>query len=82
MEVEYVHSEKVAFTPAHIQLACDGVYMALPFTRSSVGIWSIQDITYKVSFSLSISMLVMVNFNSVSCCDLQGLIPLFAAKWF
>ncbi|XP_060577930.1 WD repeat-containing protein 27-like isoform X2 [Ruditapes philippinarum] len=47
MDIQYVHSQRVAFTPAHVQLACDGLYLALPLTRSTVGIWSLQDISCK-----------------------------------
>ncbi|KAL4238028.1 WD40 repeat-like protein [Mactra antiquata] len=45
--IHHIHAQRVAFTPAHVQLACDGVYLALPLTRTSVGIWSIQNITCK-----------------------------------
>ncbi|XP_053373699.1 WD repeat-containing protein 27-like isoform X2 [Mercenaria mercenaria] len=47
MDLQHIHSQRVAFTPAHVQLACDGVYLALPLTRSSIGIWSLQDISCK-----------------------------------
>lgn len=47
MDVVHVHSQRVGFTPAHVQLACDGTYLALPLTRTSVGVWSLQDIQCK-----------------------------------
>lgn len=43
----HIQSVRTAFTPSHIQLCCDGVYLALPVTRTTVGVWSLQDITCK-----------------------------------
>ena len=34
--------------PSNIQLASNGVYVALPAGRSEVAVWSLQDITCKV----------------------------------
>ena len=45
----HAQSLRTAFTPAHVQLCCDGVYLALPVTRTTVGVWSLQDITCKVA---------------------------------
>ncbi|WAR20183.1 WDR27-like protein [Mya arenaria] len=47
MVVEVVSSQRVAFTPAHIQLACDGTFLALPKTRTDIGAWSLHDISCK-----------------------------------
>ncbi|XP_052273878.1 WD repeat-containing protein 27-like isoform X3 [Dreissena polymorpha] len=47
MDVSHVSTLRVAFTPAHIQLTCDGVYLALPKTRTVIGVWSLQDLSYK-----------------------------------
>ncbi|KAK3591286.1 hypothetical protein CHS0354_004335 [Potamilus streckersoni] len=47
MEINHVQSIRTAFTPAHFQLACDGIYLALPLTRTVIGVWSLQDLSFK-----------------------------------
>ena len=33
---------------SHVQMASNGVYFALPYTRTTVGVWSTSDTTVKV----------------------------------
>lgn len=47
MELQYIKKIRTAFNPAHIQIAIDGTYLALPLTRTTVGVWSLQDLSYK-----------------------------------
>ncbi|XP_060081594.1 WD repeat-containing protein 27-like [Ylistrum balloti] len=47
MELRYIQSVRAAFNPAYTQLATDGLYLALPHTRCSVGVWSLQHLAYK-----------------------------------
>lgn len=46
--MDYIHNIRAAFNPAYTQLATDGVYLALPYTRSTIGVWSLQDVKCKV----------------------------------
>lgn len=47
MELQYIKNIRTAFNPAHIQIAIDGSYLALPLTRITVGVWSLQDLSFK-----------------------------------
>ncbi|XP_061172644.1 WD repeat-containing protein 27-like isoform X2 [Saccostrea echinata] len=43
MKMEYVECMKTGYNPAHVQVACDGTFIGLPLTRTTVGVWNIQD---------------------------------------
>ncbi|XP_033734815.1 WD repeat-containing protein 27-like [Pecten maximus] len=47
MELRHIQSVRAAFNPAYTQLATDGLYLALPHTRCSVGVWSLQHLAFK-----------------------------------
>jgi hypothetical protein len=51
MELQYIKNIRTAFNPAHIQIAIDGSYLALPLTRITVGVWSLQDLSFKVDYA-------------------------------
>ncbi|OWF38257.1 WD repeat-containing protein 27 [Mizuhopecten yessoensis] len=46
-ELRYIQSVRAAFNPAYTQLATDGLYLAIPHTRCSVGVWSLQHLSFK-----------------------------------
>lgn len=47
MAVTHEYSLRTSLPPSHIQLACDGEFLALPYGRTSIGIWNLQDLTVK-----------------------------------
>ncbi|XP_076099773.1 WD repeat-containing protein 27-like isoform X1 [Mytilus galloprovincialis] len=47
MELQYLKNIRTAFNPAHIQIALDGTFLALPLTRTTAGVWSLQDLSFK-----------------------------------
>ncbi|XP_033101043.1 WD repeat-containing protein 27-like [Anneissia japonica] len=40
-------SMRTSSPPSHLQLTCNGTYVALPLGRTSVGVWSLQSISSK-----------------------------------
>lgn len=48
--MEYLECMKTGYNPAHVQVACDGTYIGLPLTRTTVGVWNLQDPSAQVSF--------------------------------
>ncbi|KAK2193214.1 hypothetical protein NP493_16g01035 [Ridgeia piscesae] len=47
MAVTHECTLRTSLPPSHIQLACDGEFLALPYGRTSIGIWNLQDLTIK-----------------------------------
>ncbi|XP_013382695.1 WD repeat-containing protein 27-like [Lingula anatina] len=47
MSVTCQHTMRVPFPLSHIQIACNGVYLALPFVRTSIGVWSLDKLFCK-----------------------------------
>ena len=56
MAAVHEHTLRAPVAPSHVQLACDGTYLALPHGRTDIGVWSLQDITCKVSLCWLIYM--------------------------
>jgi len=53
MAVTHECTLRTSLPPSHIQLACDGEFLALPYGRTSIGIWNLQDLTIKVKANQS-----------------------------
>lgn len=49
LELNFIKKIRTAFNPAHIQLDTDGTFLALPVARTTVGVWSLQDLSFKVN---------------------------------
>ncbi|XP_070578723.1 WD repeat-containing protein 27-like isoform X2 [Ptychodera flava] len=45
MTAIHEYSIRTPFLPSHIQIACNGSYAALPYTKASVGVWSLQSLS-------------------------------------
>ncbi len=66
------HTVRTAFCPSHLQMGCNGVYFALPFTKAAIGVWSLQSLTSMVSgneigIKLQIDKIVVLEVSFYYC---------------
>ncbi|XP_006823341.2 WD repeat-containing protein 27-like [Saccoglossus kowalevskii] len=45
MAAIHEHTIRTPFPPSHLQIACNSTYLALPYTKSTVGIWSLSSLS-------------------------------------
>ena len=54
MAVVHEHTLRTSYTASQLQVACDGNLLTLPHGRTAIAVYSLHDLTSKVSLSYQV----------------------------